>query len=231
MNWFPSASSVPWSMSQIPPVLPSMFLRAESCLFLTGCSLRRSTRMVSGTISAIVSARFYRASTFRSWPMASPARESPTPWELRAPVNKVTRKRWVRSAPREARDVRCIRLTKIGIIPRAAQLLFEKLEGPTKPNRNSGTGLRTPSRYSVGSASSFGKASVEKNWQLKATYVEVCDLTSDTASRLEDTNGCRSTTNNCEISLCPNQHIRASGAQSPSARTQKDVLYSPVFIR
>ncbi|GLB05714.1 hypothetical protein AtubIFM57258_001003 [Aspergillus tubingensis] len=72
------------------------------------------------------------------------------------------------SGPSEQSDPK-----SMGIIPRAAQLLFEKLEGPTKPNRNSGTGLRTPSRYSVGSASSFGKASVEKNWQLKATYVEI----------------------------------------------------------
>ncbi|KAL4930904.1 kinesin family protein [Aspergillus undulatus] len=60
----------------------------------------------------------------------------------------------------------------MGIIPRAAQLLFEKLEGP-KHNRNSSTGLRTPSRYSVSSTSSFGKSNVEKNWQLKATYVEI----------------------------------------------------------
>ncbi|KAL4943631.1 hypothetical protein BDV06DRAFT_133135 [Aspergillus oleicola] len=60
----------------------------------------------------------------------------------------------------------------MGIIPRAAQLLFEKLDGP-KHNRNSSTGLRTPSRYSVSSTSSFGKSNVEKNWQLKATYVEI----------------------------------------------------------
>ncbi|RDW63126.1 kinesin family protein [Aspergillus mulundensis] len=59
-----------------------------------------------------------------------------------------------------------------GIIPRAAQHLFEKLEGP-KHSRNSSTGLRTPSRYSVSSTSSFGKSSIDKNWQLKATYVEI----------------------------------------------------------
>ncbi|KAL4802131.1 hypothetical protein BDV18DRAFT_147567 [Aspergillus unguis] len=59
-----------------------------------------------------------------------------------------------------------------GIIPRAAQLLFEKLDGP-KHSRASSTGLRTPSRYSVSSTSSFGKANVDKNWQLKATYVEI----------------------------------------------------------
>ncbi|KAL4974749.1 hypothetical protein BDW66DRAFT_80878 [Aspergillus desertorum] len=59
-----------------------------------------------------------------------------------------------------------------GIIPRAAQLLFEKLEGP-KHSRTSSTGLRTPSRYSVSSTSSFGKSTIDKNWQLKATYVEI----------------------------------------------------------
>ncbi|PYH90607.1 kinesin family protein [Aspergillus ellipticus CBS 707.79] len=65
----------------------------------------------------------------------------------------------------------------MGIIPRAAQLLFDKLEGPSKSNRNSGTGLRTPSRYSSGSTSSFGKGSADKNWQLKATYVEIYNET------------------------------------------------------
>ncbi|THC87748.1 hypothetical protein EYZ11_012805 [Aspergillus tanneri] len=61
----------------------------------------------------------------------------------------------------------------MGIIPRAAQLLFQKLEGPSKHSRNSSTGLRTPVRYSISSTSSFARQSVEKNWQLKATYVEI----------------------------------------------------------
>lgn len=60
----------------------------------------------------------------------------------------------------------------MGVIPRAAQELFEKLDGPSKHSRNSSTGLRTPSRYSMGSASSL-KGNADKNWQLKATYVEV----------------------------------------------------------
>ncbi|KAJ5309784.1 uncharacterized protein N7443_002245 [Penicillium atrosanguineum] len=61
-----------------------------------------------------------------------------------------------------------------GIIPRAAQALFEKLDGP-KHNRNgsTSTGLRTPQRYSMSSASSFNKHIAEKNWQMKATYVEI----------------------------------------------------------
>lgn len=59
-----------------------------------------------------------------------------------------------------------------GIIPRAAQVLFEKLDGPAKHNRNASTGLRTPSRYSMSSTSSFGRQ-FDKNWQMKATYVEI----------------------------------------------------------
>ncbi|KAJ5832512.1 hypothetical protein N7474_000823 [Penicillium riverlandense] len=63
----------------------------------------------------------------------------------------------------------------MGIIPRAAQALFDKLDGSPKHNRNgsSSTGLRTPQRYSMSSATSFGKLNAEKNWQLKATYVEI----------------------------------------------------------
>ncbi|KAI2611317.1 kinesin motor domain-containing protein [Hypoxylon fragiforme] len=59
-----------------------------------------------------------------------------------------------------------------GVIPRAAAALFEKLDGsaPQKnPNRNSMSQLKTPARYSA--QSSAPKA--EKNWQLKATYVEI----------------------------------------------------------
>ncbi|KAE8380846.1 hypothetical protein BDV26DRAFT_256372 [Aspergillus bertholletiae] len=61
----------------------------------------------------------------------------------------------------------------MGIIPRAAQHLFEKLEAPPKHSRNSSTGLRTPARYSISSAASFSKVNTEKNWQMKATYVEI----------------------------------------------------------
>ncbi|PTU25603.1 hypothetical protein P175DRAFT_0521343 [Aspergillus ochraceoroseus IBT 24754] len=71
------------------------------------------------------------------------------------------------SSPNELPDAQ-----GMGIIPRAAQLLFEKLEGP-KHTRNSSTGLRTPARYSISSNSSFGKTQVDKSWQLKATYVEI----------------------------------------------------------
>ena len=63
-------------------------------------------------------------------------------------------------------------LTDAGIIPRAASVLFEKLEGPN--NRALGSGIRAPSRLSgLGAAQSLNKSSSSKNWQLKATYVEV----------------------------------------------------------
>ncbi|EEH48985.2 uncharacterized protein PADG_05064 [Paracoccidioides brasiliensis Pb18] len=72
------------------------------------------------------------------------------------------------SGPAEQNDQKVM-----GIIPRAAQLLFEKLTGATH-NRTSSTGLRTPTRYSVNSAlPGFGKNLLDKNWQLKATYVEI----------------------------------------------------------
>ncbi|KAH9992868.1 kinesin-domain-containing protein [Xylariaceae sp. FL0662B] len=58
----------------------------------------------------------------------------------------------------------------MGVIPRAATALFEKLEGPTRnTNRNSMSQLRTPARYSIQPSAQKG----EKNWQLKATYVEI----------------------------------------------------------
>jgi hypothetical protein len=68
-------------------------------------------------------------------------------------------------------------LTEIGIIPRAASVLFEKLDGPN--NRALGSGIRAPSRLSgLGSAQALNsKSSANKNWQLKATYVEVRTMT------------------------------------------------------
>ncbi|KFY65455.1 hypothetical protein V497_01389 [Pseudogymnoascus sp. VKM F-4516 (FW-969)] len=60
-----------------------------------------------------------------------------------------------------------------GVIPRAAAALFEKLEGP-KPasNRDSMSALRAPKRYSAQPGAYAGKPA-EKNWTLKATYVEI----------------------------------------------------------
>ena len=60
----------------------------------------------------------------------------------------------------------------LGVIPRAAAALFEKLDGPKPSNRNSISGLRTPARYSMNATSLLAK-SAERNWTLKATYVEI----------------------------------------------------------
>jgi len=60
----------------------------------------------------------------------------------------------------------------LGVIPRAGAALFEKLDGPRPSNRNSMSGLRTPTRYSANAAAMLAKG-VEKNWSLKATYVEI----------------------------------------------------------
>ncbi|KAM3069850.1 hypothetical protein ACMFMG_010559 [Clarireedia jacksonii] len=60
----------------------------------------------------------------------------------------------------------------MGVIPRAAIALFEKLEGgrPQHSNRSSMTGLRAPTRYSTVPSNAPAK---EKNWTLKATYLEI----------------------------------------------------------
>ncbi|KAH6623017.1 hypothetical protein F5144DRAFT_349315 [Chaetomium tenue] len=60
----------------------------------------------------------------------------------------------------------------MGVIPRAATALFEHLEGPKirNPNRSSMSQLRTPARYSAQPA---GAAQAEKNWTLRASYVEI----------------------------------------------------------
>ncbi|KAF2842487.1 kinesin family protein-like protein [Patellaria atrata CBS 101060] len=72
------------------------------------------------------------------------------------------------TGPREQSDPRIM-----GIIPRAAATLFEKLTG-SPSSRNSG--LRTPSRYSshgLPTLPAVSKSSGDKSWQLKATYVEI----------------------------------------------------------
>ncbi|KAL1959124.1 hypothetical protein VTO42DRAFT_2911 [Malbranchea cinnamomea] len=68
----------------------------------------------------------------------------------------------------------------MGIIPRAAQALFEILNNSGQTHNRTASsasgpvsGLRTPTRYSISSTSQFGRAGSDKNWQLKATYVEI----------------------------------------------------------
>ncbi|KAF2131621.1 kinesin [Dothidotthia symphoricarpi CBS 119687] len=61
----------------------------------------------------------------------------------------------------------------MGIIPRAAANLFERLEGSATPLP--GSGIRAPSSRisSAGMHSFTKKPSATKNWQLNATYVEI----------------------------------------------------------
>ena len=63
----------------------------------------------------------------------------------------------------------------IGIVPRAAAALFEKLgAGSPIPQANGvGSGLRQPKRYSTAPVAD----AASRNWQLKATYVEVRNAT------------------------------------------------------
>jgi len=60
-----------------------------------------------------------------------------------------------------------------GIVPRAAQALFDKLEGPSTRQ----SGIQAPKRYStqgLPTLSSLQKNGyATKNWELKATYVEI----------------------------------------------------------
>lgn len=60
----------------------------------------------------------------------------------------------------------------LGVIPRAAMAIFEKLGGgkPQLSNRNSMTGLRAPKRYSTIPAAVPAE---DKTWTLKASYVEI----------------------------------------------------------
>lgn len=71
-------------------------------------------------------------------------------------------------------DVKLRHLTRgvLGVIPRAAIALFEKLDGPkANPNRNSMSQMRAPStRYSTQTPPT---RKTEKNWVMKATYVEI----------------------------------------------------------
>ncbi|KAF2463316.1 kinesin [Lindgomyces ingoldianus] len=59
----------------------------------------------------------------------------------------------------------------MGIIPRAAAVLFDRLDGTN--SRAPGSGIRAPSRISGIGMQSFARSTANKNWQLKATYVEI----------------------------------------------------------
>lgn len=75
--------------------------------------------------------------------------------------------------------VGCTNINLPGVIPRAAGVLFEKLADPTVLRRNGLSNLKTPTRYSTSfthGPQTLGRANDDRNWQMKATYVEVCFL-------------------------------------------------------
>lgn len=69
------------------------------------------------------------------------------------------------------------RTGSVGIIPRAAAALFEKL-APERSKQANGTGIRMPKRYSglPNLADGGAPKKEDKSWQLTATYVEVCEV-------------------------------------------------------
>lgn len=66
--------------------------------------------------------------------------------------------------------------TARGIIPRAASHLFDSLDGAGLTHSRQSSGLKTPTRYSVGNMSSVlqnFRANPGKGWQMSVTYVEI----------------------------------------------------------
>ncbi|KAI9871467.1 MAG: hypothetical protein M1823_008440, partial [Watsoniomyces obsoletus] len=62
-----------------------------------------------------------------------------------------------------------------GVIPRAAQHLFESLDGATSHSRQN-SGLKSPNKYSVTSMNQIlqnSKLYSSKSWQMTVTYVEI----------------------------------------------------------
>lgn len=108
-----------------------------------------------------------------------------------------------------------------GIIPRAAAVLFEQLEGP---NRAAGSGIRAPSRLSgLGAAQNmYSKSSASKNWQLRATYVEVGTLAQPPSLHFgRTTNFARYTTSNFAISSSHPILLTTSVNPLPSVKIPK----------
>lgn len=105
--------------------------------------------------------------------MGNLAQESHIPWAHLDPETRPIRRLWVS----QKTHLQLVVLMYVaGVIPRAAISLFEKLDG-SKPsnNRNSVSGLRAPARYSTQMPPPA--RGLEKNWTLKATYVEIYNET------------------------------------------------------
>ncbi|PWW77800.1 kinesin-domain-containing protein [Tuber magnatum] len=71
------------------------------------------------------------------------------------------------SGPDEQSNVKVM-----GVIPRAAAALFERLGSGAPNSRNSTSGLRAPMRYST-PISQLIKPAADKGWTMKASYVEI----------------------------------------------------------
>lgn len=66
--------------------------------------------------------------------------------------------------------------TAKGIIPRAATHLFDSLAGNSATHSRQNSGLKTPTRYSMGNINSVlqnQRTNLEKSWQMSVTYVEI----------------------------------------------------------
>lgn len=63
--------------------------------------------------------------------------------------------------------------TAKGIIPRAATHLFEHLEGRPGMHSRQNSGLKTPTRYSIGHTLQNIRSNANKSWQMSVTYVEI----------------------------------------------------------
>lgn len=64
----------------------------------------------------------------------------------------------------------------LGVIPRAAQHLFNSLNGTSGAHSRHNSGLKSPTRYSVSSLNQVmqnSKAYIEKGWEMSVTYVEI----------------------------------------------------------
>ena len=132
---------------------------------------------MSGNILLRASMPLYKATMFLYWRTGNQEQASPTQWVPQALQSRAIRISGVRPIGMVIPYAATPKLTAfLGVIPRAAMALFEKLSGPPVLLRNGSSGIRTPTRYSTNSVhtlQSLAKASSERSWQLKATYVEV----------------------------------------------------------
>jgi len=174
MIWCPSASKDPPARSRRPRPSLSMPPEAGRFLFLIASLVKMWNRRACLNTSSRASTRLYKDIMSRYLPMASLAQESHIQWAPQVPEIREITESWVRMRHDWNGQGLVLLTFVLGIIPRAATTLFEKLDGNS---RSSGSGIRAPSRISGMSMQSFAKPSTNKNWQMVATYVEVRNTT------------------------------------------------------